>query len=324
LIPEEIAMQKLLEERFNQHTLAVPDRILVATDFSDMDYLMPHVVSQAKKSGADVTLVHAILSSELISVEATGIPYINEEKIDRDVRMTLLEIAGTLESCGIACESRAQRGYAPEVILSELRRTGATRLILGSHGRGKLGQLVLGSVAHKLLSQVDIPTFVVGPHARTAAQHVTPRKILHPVSLAGDYEKSFRLALNIAQAYDSELTLLHVLDRNIEESINPERTIEWAKHALEALVPSETELAPYIRTQITSGKLATEILEQANQIGSDWIVLGCDSGFRRWSLQETAAYQVLVAANCPVLTLRHEPYRFEARSLNEVHFTLPA
>jgi nucleotide-binding universal stress UspA family protein len=324
LFPEEIAVQTLVEENFNQRILAVPDRILVATDFTDMDYLMPHIVFQAKKSGAEVTLVHATLPSDLISVEATGVPYNNSWKIDRDVRMALLEIARKLQSNGIACESRAQHGNAREVILSELHRIKATRLILGSHGRGKLGQLVLGSVAHELLSHVDIPTFVVGPHARNASQHVTPRKILHPVSLVGDYKRSFRLALDIAQAYNAELTLLHVLDRHLEESINPQRTIEWATHALEALIPNATDLVPRILTQVTSGKLTTEILEQANRIGSDWIVLGSNGSFHPWSLKETAAYQVLVAANCPVLMLRHEPYRSNARNLEEVHFTLPA
>ncbi len=150
----------------------------------------------------------------------------------------------------------------------------ATRLIMGTHGRGKLGQLALGSVAHELITNVEIPIFVVGPHARGTIEHVTPRRILHPFSLTGNYRESLRLALEIAQAHRAELTLLHVLDQDIEQSMDPERTKSWAKNALDALVPDATNLAPPVHTTVTSGKLDEEVLKAAIQTNADWIVLG--------------------------------------------------
>lgn len=316
-------MQDFVENRFKKCTLAVPDRILVATDLTDLDYLLPHVVAQAKASGAQVTLVHAILPSDIAPVEAWAVSSIEECKIDRDARVMLLGIARQLQAQGITCDISARRGHASRVIRDELGRIDATRLILGTHGRGKLGQLTLGSVAHELLSKVDIPVFVVGPHARDAVQHATPRKILHPVSLMGDYQESVDLALEIAQSYRAELTLLHVLDRDTAEEINPERTIAWAKHALEALALDGTNLVPPVHTLVTTGKLAEEILKAAAQTNADWIVLGADGGFRPWFYKESAAYKVLTVATCPVLTLRHEPYRAETMKLEEVHFTSP-
>lgn len=304
-------------------TLAAPDRILVATDLTDMGYLLPHCVGQAKISGAHVTLLHVIIPSDSLPVETDLVSYLDEGALDRDVRLTLTGAARHIEARGVPCDISVRHGFVAQVIQDELRLTGAIRLILGTHGRGKLGQLVLGSIAHQLLTKVDIPVFVVGPRARDGVEHATPRKILHPVSLMGDYQESVCLALNIAQAYSAELTLLHVLDHSVKDNVNPERSLEWARHALEALIPRATDLVPRIHTSVTSGNLAEKILKAAKHTDADWIVLGADGGFRFWSFNESAAYKVLTEANCPVLTLRHEPYRTRAVNPGEVHLTSP-
>lgn len=54
-------------------------------------------------------------------------------------------------------------------------------------------------------------------------------KILHPVSLMSEYQESVHLALDIAQTYRAELTLLHVLDRDVADGVNPDRVLHWAK-----------------------------------------------------------------------------------------------
>lgn len=316
-------MQKALENRFQKCTLAAPDRILVATDLIDTKYLVPHAVAQARATGAQVTLVHAIPPSDLMVIDPDAIPYVDRSKILRDARVEMLGMARQIESQGVACDTAVREGRASEVIREELGRIDATRLILGTHGRGKLGQLVLGSVAQELISRVDIPVFVVGPYAHDPVQHATPRRILHPVSLMGDYQESVDLALDIAQTYRAELTLLHVLDRDVAKNVNPQRTLEWAKNALVALVPDGTKLVPPAHTMVTTGKLAEEVLKAADHTNANWIVLGADGAYRFWPFNESAAYKVLTAANCPVLTLRHEPYRAEVRNLEEVHFTSP-
>lgn len=78
-----------------------------------------------------------------------------------------------------------------------------------------------------------------------------------------------------------------------------------------------------VHTLVTTGVLAEEIVKAADQINADWIVLGADGGYRGSALNEHAAYQVLTRATCPVLTLRHEPYRATPMKREEVHFTSP-
>jgi len=315
-------MQNLIKERFQKCTLAAPDRILVATDLTDTEWLLPHAVAQAKASGSQVTLVHALRPLDLVPMTPDTITSIDQVKILRDTRLTLMGIAQTIKAQGIECTAVVHRGNPLEVIAEEVDRTGATRVIAGTHGRGKLGQLVLGSVVHQLLDKLDIPIFAVGPNARNA-KHTTPHRVLHPVSFLGDYRDSVRLALDIAQTSRAELTLLHVLDADLDDTINPERTRKWAEEALSKLIPNAEYLIPPVHICVTTGDLADEINRISSQIGADWIVLGANASPRSLSLQETLAYKVLTMVNCPVLTLRHHPCQIERGNLEEIHFTSP-
>ncbi len=317
-------MKPITADHSRKHSLAAPERILVATDLVDTEYLIPHAIAQAKATGAQVTLIHALPPVELAPMDGAVIPYLETAKIARDIRVRLLDVARQFEAEGIVCDTAVCDGAPTTVICQELSRTNATRLIMGSHGRGRIGQLTLGSVARELITNMDVPVFVVGPQARTGSQHVTPKRILHPVSFTGEYRESLDLALEIAQMYQAELTLLHVLKTDNKDTRDPERTIEWAGNALKALVPDAVKHISPIRVVVGSGKLEEEILKEATQSSADWIVLGANGGLGVWPFTDGAAYKVLATAKCPVLTLRHEPLQTETVKSEEVHFTYPA
>ena len=175
-------MQKDLERHFDKHALAAPDHILVATDLTDMEYLEPHVIAQANLTGASITLVHAVLPSRLVPNDPAAIPYVDGVKTVRDARLMLQGMAHQIQARGITCATAVQEGSARDVIREQLGKTGAARLILGTHGRGKLGQLALGSVAQELISNTNIPVFLIGPHARKSVGHAAQKRffILFP------------------------------------------------------------------------------------------------------------------------------------------------
>jgi nucleotide-binding universal stress UspA family protein len=156
---------------------------------------------------------------------------------------------------------------------------------MGTHGRGKLGQFALGSVANELLKTVDVPIFAVGPRALTSPEHAIPRKILHPVSLDGECQKSVDFALDVAQIYGAELTLLHVISPDATRSNNSERTLTWARNAMLAMTPQGVRFVPPIQTMASCGHLVEEILSAANRSQADWIILGVDGDYPLWSLK---------------------------------------
>ncbi|AXC14475.1 Universal stress protein family [Acidisarcina polymorpha] len=285
--------------------MANPSRILVATDLTDCDFLVPHVVGQALANHAHVTLIHAIVPLNSFPLEAGATPYPERDSIDREAQTILLHMAHQIRAHGISCDVEVKHGFASDVIREELSRIGATRLIMGTHGRGKWGQFALGSVAKELLKMVDVPIFTIGPHALTPSVQANPHRILHPVSLVGQDNRSIAISTELARTYHAELTLLHVMSPDVGRAHNSERTLTWARHALEALIPKGAELTPPVQTIATCGSLVDEILTTAATSKADWIVLGVDGDYPFWSFKDATAYKVLASATCPVLTIRH-------------------
>jgi nucleotide-binding universal stress UspA family protein len=310
-------MTTLKESNIPKCDLVSPKRILVATDLTDGEYLIPHAVAQARASGAAVKLVHAILPTETVPLDAGSIAYVDWEKTESDIHAALLGLAAEIESQGIECEVIAKHGLAAEVVEEEIKASRAGRLIMASHGRGKWGQFMMGSVANQLLGAVNIPVFVVGPRSAALPEHATPRKILHPVSLNGDYRRGVEFAIDVARTFKAELTLLHIPDRDVESSIHPGCTLAWAENLFATLIPNRSALAIPIRISVTFGNVVDEIRKSASRLGADWIVLGVDEGYSFWPLQESTAYKVLAVAECPVLAYRSDPYATEPWAAKE-------
>ena len=51
-------------------SFAAPGKIVVSTDLTDTEYLLPHAIAQAKASGASLILVHAVLPHESVPMES--------------------------------------------------------------------------------------------------------------------------------------------------------------------------------------------------------------------------------------------------------------
>ncbi len=292
---------------FQEHAFAAPVRILVATDLTDDDYLVPHAVAQARASNACVTLLHAILPAMSISVQAGEIASMDQLPLDREVRSMLLDMARQVEVQGVSCDIVSEHGYAPDVIRKELRTSGATRLIMGTHGRGKFGEFVLGSVASEMFKTVDVPIFAVGPHADGRAKHCLPRTIIAPVSLRGECRGTIDFAVELARIYESELTLLNVMS----PGANRGDAMRWTRTALAAFAHDGMTLASPVQVDAVVGNVVEEILKAATRTNADWIVMGVDRSYPFLPVKDSNAYRVLVSASCPVLTIRHDQSRME-------------
>lgn len=298
-------MQQSFAKEIALDTVVRPESILVATDRTDMDLLTPFAVAQAKASNARLTLVSAITPGDNVPVDSAS-PYIDMVKVEREVRKSLRDQAAVIEAQGVACDVYVECGTAVDVVTGELRRTGAQRLIMGTHGRGKLGRLTLGSVAGDLLSTVQIPVFVIGPHAYGLRIEVTPRRILHPVSLEGDYRRGVQFAIELAKMNRAELTLMLVLNRKDSKDVNPERSLEWGENALRELAPGASVLERPMQVKAVFGKVADEVCTMAEKISADLIVIGVSGTIRLSPLAENTAYKVLARAECPVITAPHD------------------
>jgi nucleotide-binding universal stress UspA family protein len=287
---------------------AAPGKIIVATDLTDTEYLLPHAIAQAKAGGASLLLVHTVLPHESMPVETGAIPYYDPLRMDRDARLLLDSLVREVHGQGVECSAAVRHGFVPDVIADVVKNTGAGRLILGTHGRRGLKKFVLGSVARQLLEIVDIPVCTIGPRAHRKTTESLLGTILHPVSLTGLHETSAALSIALGRQFGAQVTLLHVLHASPAISRDPGKSLAAATDQLNRLVPDDARVWTKVHAKIAEGNIVQEILAFAHEMQASLIVLGVHAPAHSWLPgTEPAAYKILVSAPCPVISLRVNP-----------------
>lgn len=280
-------------------SMSRPKSIVVATDLSDLDFLLPVAVDQARMTGAMIWLLHVIPPKEYVSIESGAYPFVEKEKEYRAAEAALAKVALELKGKNLACAYEVRRWYPVDEIKNFIREHDAERLIIGTSGRGKLGKLLIGSVAEALIRSLDIPVCTVGPHFKPLSSD-QPHRILFPLSLRHHPEHSLRFALDLAAGLSAELTVLHVS----EPDLGDEGLAAGALSKIEELlrgIPMQVE--SHIR--IRSGEPAEEILAECAALRPALLVM---SAFPASSLstkfRSGVAYRVIADAPCPTFTLR--------------------
>ncbi len=300
---------KTLDEIVSRNrSFVVPEKILVATDLADTDYLIPHAVAQARACGSALTLVHVIPPGQAIPLDASAIPYLDVAEMKQEAGQTLERVAAQAHASGIPCEVAVVEGNPREQITVLAREIKAGRVIAGTHGRRHLKKFLLGSVAHEILRSAEVPVCTIGPHAHEASSFGAPRRILHPVSLCAGYEDSARMAIEMAQFYRADITLLHVLSRNVESQPDVDRVVEWTKSEMQRIIPEEAPLWTKATIQVEIGDVVDEALNVAADMNADLIVLGVNSDVSFWPIRgDDTVYSIIAQAKSPVLSIRHMP-----------------
>ena len=161
-----------------------PAVILVATDLSDLDRLMPFALEQAAQTGARLLLLHAIASSTSLSVDAVGMPYYDPSAALEFAEKSLKPWCQASRRRDIVCDGLVREGRAVQQIATVARQFNADRILLGTRSRSRLGKLLLGSVAEQVLRSVNLPVITVGPEAHLAVRSgYEEQLVLHATTL---------------------------------------------------------------------------------------------------------------------------------------------
>jgi nucleotide-binding universal stress UspA family protein len=281
--------------------------ILVATNLSDLDRLMPVAFAQARETGSRLILLHTVSSTETLTADAAGMPYYDLCGAIERAEDMLFPWRQQAESLGIKCHSMVRQGRAVDQILMVARQFRADRLLLGTRSRSRLTKLLLGSVAEEVLRSVNLPVVTVGPEAHLLVDGVTARVVLHATTLGETSRPSAALAYTIAAGQNAKLALLHVLPPaegmpSHGQPICLDSLVLGELRHLAASIGMEGQVQ--IESVIGHGDPAIEILAQASERHASLIVLGAvrSSSLARIT-RDHIIYRVLAHARCPVLTL---------------------
>lgn len=134
------------------------DKILLAVDGSEHSKkAIPAAIDLAKMSGGEIRIVH-VHQKELGTRESDDIETYAEAMLLSDAVLNLVMKAGVKAHA----EMRPARFFdVAKEILDAAELHGADTIVLGSRGLGSFSELLLGSVAHKVIQLAHCPVLVV-------------------------------------------------------------------------------------------------------------------------------------------------------------------
>jgi nucleotide-binding universal stress UspA family protein len=129
-------------------------------------------VRYAAESGARVTAVHAVDTSESIYTSAYAADartFVNFEKRARQAGEELVAEVGKLaKAAGVPFASLVSEARTPyEGIVEAATKKKCDLIWIASHGRRGAARLILGSVAQKVLAHAGVPVLVYRRPARS-------------------------------------------------------------------------------------------------------------------------------------------------------------
>jgi nucleotide-binding universal stress UspA family protein len=300
-------------------------RILIATDFSDVSQLAQvWGLALARYCGSEVYFAHAIPPEAHGAIPMDSLPKeIDRRRIEAESQMKAL--ADRAQAEGIASQTLFKQGAASAVIPRIVQEAGIDLLVLGTHGRGGLKKLVLGSVAEELLRLVSCPVLTVGRNvAPSASARANIGRILFATDFGPGAAKALPYALFLAKEYSASLVLLHMIppvmviqmevvsdgSENypvVKDLTNGEATErQEGERKLKQLMVSETARGFEPEYVVAADFLPHGILDAPAERKAGLIVMGATrprSARAAAHIPWTFVHHVISEAECPVLTV---------------------
>jgi len=281
------------------------ERILCPTDLSpDSDEALRYATALAQAYSAKLLVCYC--AGRAVSNGCEKVKGLFEESIGPHI--SLADISK------LDCESIVISGEAAKAIVDEAAHQHVDLIVMRSRRRPHAAA-VLGSTAESICRNAPCPVLVTHPDEREWVDNSNGKIDLKRVLVAYDFsdysELALSYALTLAQEYQSELHLLHVLPPRVEKlwssssEVAFEINFQKATRRLQYVIPSDAYQWCKISKPVTEGQPYREILSYAEENKIDLICMGAhgtDFGMR--ALFGSNADRVLRQAPCPVLIAR--------------------
>ena len=139
------------------------DRILVPTDGSGgTRRAVDHALELAATHDATVHTVYVVNTASYASFTIEGASWENVGDMLRDEgQQAVAEVERLAEGAGVPVETRVLDGSPSREIVRYAEREDCDLIVMGTHGRGGIDRLLLGSVAERVVRSSNIPVLTV-------------------------------------------------------------------------------------------------------------------------------------------------------------------
>jgi nucleotide-binding universal stress UspA family protein len=306
--------------------------ILVPLDGSPLsEYALPIACDIARRSGAELHLVHVHVRATPAPIYVEGMPVVDEQlqSLSKEHELGYLEgirdrLTAKLElPMRVAVldplDADLRDQTVPDMLASYAATANSDLIVITTHGRGGLERFWLGSVADALVRASPVPVLLVRPDAYyPTSQPPAFRQILIPLDGSALAEQILEPALMLGGPAEAEYTLLHVVQPRVLLRWGPfttptdldfeatQRRQSDAQHYLERIArPLRAAGKQVVLRVVAAEQVAPAILEEARQHGIDLIAIATHgrSNLGRLLLGSVAD-KVLRRTDIPLLVYR--------------------
>jgi nucleotide-binding universal stress UspA family protein len=285
-------------------------RILVATDFSaPSEAALAYGRRLSESTDASFHVLHVVDNMFMRAV--LGDPRDYETAALRQMQDRMPAQAG-----GPAAILAVERSDEPaDVITRYARLHGIELIVMGTHGRGRMAHLLLGSVAEKVARTAPCPVLTMREAA--PAPGADGLRILVPTDFSPCSDAALGYAKRMAARLRGSIRLLHVIEHSAigpspaSEMFIPEppqmrqERVANAESQLSRRVLADSRSRVKITTDVLFGATGATIAAYAEDNGFDLLIMGTRgrTGLAHLLLGSVAE-SVIRTAPCPVLTVK--------------------
>ena len=139
-------------------------RILYPTDFSDVSKKALAYIKQLKEAGTkEVIVLHVIDEGQIEAVVlyGRGNSCVFIDKMEQEARREVAAIEKELRDSGFVVNSIVKAGIPLREILSVEEDEKVSLIVIGSHGKTNLKEMLIGSVSEKVIRRSKSPVLII-------------------------------------------------------------------------------------------------------------------------------------------------------------------
>ncbi|MCE3225801.1 MAG: universal stress protein UspE [Bacteroidetes bacterium] len=287
-------------------------KILIPVDFSETSQLaIRHGAFTAQLTKGDVYLLHVVNAQYM--AQNLFVPLVNlntGNSLESKAEEKLVQLAQDLKNeYGIRTECIIKTGSPSSEIVATAKEIDASLIVMGTHGYSPLEELVIGSVALKVLTKSLCPTMAMS----SEADHKGYNKILLPIDTSAHTRQKVNYTLEMAKKFSAVVHAVAVLGVGEDDE---KSKIELILHQIEKLAKEKG--VTYHSDVLTNVKnRATATVNYTEKVDADMMVIMTDqdaeiSGF----FLGPYAQQVIHLSKVPVIAIKPEEHP------EDVNFTL--
>lgn len=281
------------------------NNILFTTDFSEASRVaLPFATALARRYSSHLFIANVIEQIPMNTVPMDVMP----PDMERDQERTESRMQDFLrdqELLGLNVDTIVEPGYLWPVVAEILKDRKIDMIVLGTHGRGPVKRLLLGSAAEEIFRHATCPVLTIGPQVKQMRASGKLEEIMFATDFSSGSAHALDFALKLVAEHEAQLLMIHVVQASSVPFDITDDFVAESEAKLKDMIPPDSMPAkpPLFLTLI--GIPSEQILNFAEREDADLIVMGMHKGTElasHWPLEFAAT--IIAGAKCPVLSVR--------------------